>query len=199
MILGTNPLKRVNFILIVCLSVTFLSFVCPKGENNLKKEHVQWLNWDQAIKKSHTQPKKFFVILYTDWCLPCKQLEQTSLNDENLVHYINSNFYPIKLNAEDQKNLALNGKNYSFNAQVSKRGVNELALYLTDGNLVFPSTIIIDEFQEGKYTASGLLPVQEMSLFVSYLGSNLYKQTDWDMFKNRFLGKPIPEILNACG
>ncbi len=62
--------------------------------------NVQWITWEEAMELSKTEPRKIVVDVYTDWCGWCKKMDKATFQDEEIVEYINENYYAIKFNAE---------------------------------------------------------------------------------------------------
>ena len=67
-----------------------------------------------------------------------------------------------------------------------RRGINELAYYLTNGNLSYPMTVFLDE----NYKLITLLPGYHKpdfyNLVLTYIGEDHWKETNWDDFlKNK--------------
>lgn len=44
--------------------------------------------------------KVVFVDMYTDWCLPCKNMDEYVFSDESLGDFMNENFINYKVNTE---------------------------------------------------------------------------------------------------
>lgn len=44
--------------------------------------------------------KVVFVDMYTDWCLPCKIMDENVFSDETLGNFMNDNFINYKVNTE---------------------------------------------------------------------------------------------------
>jgi thiol:disulfide interchange protein len=44
-----------------------------------------------------------FIDFYTNWCAPCKVMEQSVFRDEDVANYLNDNCISIRVNAEKGK------------------------------------------------------------------------------------------------
>ena len=58
------------------------------------------LSLKEALDKAAAENKLVFLDAYTDWCGPCKLMNQTVLREEKVCDYVNKNFVSIKMNAE---------------------------------------------------------------------------------------------------
>ena len=47
------------------------------------------------LNQAQLSGKKIMVSFTADWCLPCKMLESTLYNDEEIANLVNSNFQPV--------------------------------------------------------------------------------------------------------
>ena len=119
--------------------VFFLATVSLQAQNKIK-----WNTWDEAIEKSKKVKKKIFVDIYTDWCGWCKKLDNTTFAENYIAKYINENYYPVKFNAEMKESVNLKGTEYKF-VNNGRRGYHELAAYLMQGRLSYPTVVFLDE------------------------------------------------------
>lgn len=105
---------------------------------------IQWMSMEAALSAQQQHPKPIFVDLYTDWCGWCKVMDKKTFSQEEVAHYLNSNFYPVKFNAEKEEPIELNGQKFEV-VNAGRRGVHTLAYALLDGQLSYPSYVILDE------------------------------------------------------
>lgn len=114
-------LKKILFILSIFFSSTIFS--------QAHKGPIKWLSLEQADSLHKIQPKPLFIDVYTDWCGWCKRMDASTFQDPTIAAYLNSNFYPVKLNAETQKEINFNGKLYkNTQKQIAKKIVDSLTL-----------------------------------------------------------------------
>ncbi len=142
---------------------------------------IQWITWDEAIKKSEKAPKKIFVDLYTDWCGWCKKMDASTFSDPTVADYVNKNFYAVKFNAEQRENVVYKGNTFKFIANGS-RGVHELAYSLLDGRLGYPSYVYLDEQQNRITISPGFKQVDAMMKELKFIAGEHYKTTTFDQF-----------------
>lgn len=88
--------------------IVLLSF-SAKGQ-----EQIQWLKFEEAIAANAQSPKMLLVDVYTDWCGWCKKMDKETFTDPKVIEYINSNFYAVKMNAENtERKFDFMGKEYT--------------------------------------------------------------------------------------
>lgn len=111
-------------------------------------QKINWISFNEAIAAQKKNPKPLFIDVYTNWCPPCKMLDQNTFTDPKLAQYINANYYAVKFNAEGNESVAYLGKTYTnpnFDSTKSVSGRNSLhqfAMYLKVQ--AYPSMVVID-------------------------------------------------------
>lgn len=149
------------------------------------QDKINWISWEQAVEKQKAQPKKIMVDLYTDWCGWCKKLDKKTFGDKTVAQYVNENYYAVKFDAEQKKEITFKGKEYKF-VKGGRRGYHMLAAELTRGKLSYPTTVFLDE------TASVIQPIQgffgpsDFMMILSYFGQNHYKSTPWKTYSIKY-------------
>ncbi|MEM9721848.1 MAG: thioredoxin family protein [Bacteroidota bacterium] len=56
---------------------------------------------DSALKLSQHTGQKLLIDIYTDWCVPCKELDKHIFSQPKVGKFVNENYISIKLNAEE--------------------------------------------------------------------------------------------------
>jgi thioredoxin-related protein len=69
-------------------------------------DNVRWNSYETGMKKMVEENKKGFLHFYTDWCTYCKLMNKKTFSNEAVAGYLNRNFIPIRVNAEDEKHVA---------------------------------------------------------------------------------------------
>jgi thioredoxin-like negative regulator of GroEL len=70
-------------------------------------DEVHWrYDYTAARRESQQTGKPMFLDFSTEWCLPCKRLEKTTLRDPAIVQTLNERFIPVKLDGSKEKALA---------------------------------------------------------------------------------------------
>ncbi len=66
-------------------------------------EQIQFIQGGIAAAKSRAvaEGKLFFAVFYTDWCLPCKWMDENTFRDHDLAVFANGNYLAVKVNIDD--------------------------------------------------------------------------------------------------
>lgn len=72
----------------------------PAKHNKPSANRVNWRAWYfVALKEAKRSGKPLFIDFYTDWCGPCKYLEQTTYQDAKFIAY-SRRWVMVKINPE---------------------------------------------------------------------------------------------------
>ena len=154
------------------------------------QETVQWMSWDQMVKKRATDSikKKVFIDLYTGWCGWGKRMDGTTFKDPNIVSYMNQNYYSVKFDAETRDTVQFNNHTFinsdpSFiKTNPKSRGKTHwFAHSLLDGSLSYPSYVILDENLTRLMIYKGFKDTEKL------LGILLFFSSDQHKFYHNYL------------
>jgi thiol:disulfide interchange protein len=56
--------------------------------------------WDRAFARAKSEGKPVLVDFYADWCVWCKRLDTTTLNDPQVVALLQDRVVPLKLDVD---------------------------------------------------------------------------------------------------
>lgn len=147
-------------------------------------QEIKWLTLEEAVSLNKKAPKKMFIKLYTDWCGWCKRMDKDTFLEENVSKYMNENYYCIKLNGEEKKDIVFGGRTYKYLEQ-GRRGYNEFAAALTQGKLSYPSNIFLDENSNILTNIAGYIKPLEFLKITKYFGDNIYKNSSWEDYNKK--------------
>lgn len=153
-----------------------------------EKGVVNWMTLEQALEKSKTEKRKLFVDMYTDWCGWCKHMDSTTFVNAQVAKYLNDHYYPVKFNAEQEKDIVFKDKIYKFKKS-GARGFHELAALWLNNRLSFPTVVFLDENQQLIQPVPGYQDATKMEAIINYFGSDSHKKTPWESYEKNFSNK----------
>ena len=168
---------------ISCIVLFFPVISCGQSAQTGK---VKWLTFEKAIELNKKNPKKLLVDVYTDWCGWCKHIDKNTYSNKTLADYINKNFYPVKLNAEQKEPIKYNGKTFIYKPDYK---THEIALNLLQGKMSYPTTVFLNESESILTVIPGYLDVPSVEKVVKFYGENHHEKMDWKEFEKMY--KPV--------
>lgn len=146
-------------------------------------DKTKWLTIQEVSDNLKTEKRPVLIDLYTDWCGWCKVMDKKTYSNKKVSEYLAQKFYPVKVDAESKQAILWKGKSYQYNTQYR---TNEFALYLTQGQLSYPTTVIIPADGGEPQAIPGFLEPKDFEIIVKYFGEGHYGKTPFDQFQKNF-------------
>ncbi len=83
-------------------------------QQNIKKEKIEWLTFEEAMAKSAEDKKPVFVDVYTDWCGWCKKMDKNTFQTDEVVEYVAKNYHAVKVDAESEDATSFDGQKLTY-------------------------------------------------------------------------------------
>ena len=179
-------MKKIFFIIILLYSN--VSFTQTTNNLDTTKENLGLINWlsiTEVQEKYKQQPKPIIIDMYTDWCGWCKHMMKTTLSNPGLAAYINTNFYPVRFNAETHDTIEWLGERY-VNKGIGKRPTHDLTYKLMGTKLSYPTTIFLNNNFQFALNVPGYLDVKKIEPFLIFTLENIYSTTTIQDFQKYF-------------
>ncbi len=167
-------------------TIISLLFVVFTALPAVSQTSIKWYSIEEAFSLTKQNPKKIMIDVYTDWCHWCKVMDSMTFRNGVIAEYINKNFYPVKFNAEQKTDVILNGKTFKYVAS-GRRGYNELAAQLLNGQLGYPSVVFLDEQTNMIQPVQGYIEAKPFDRIIKFIGNNAYKTTSWEDFQASYI------------
>jgi thioredoxin-related protein len=145
-------------------------------------DKTQWMTLQQVGDSLQKQKRPVLIDLYTDWCGWCKVMDKKTYANKKVGAYLKDKFYTAKVDAETKSAITWKGKTYTFNQNYR---TNDFAVYLTKGQLSYPTTVIIPVDGEPQ-AIPGYLTPPELELLVKYFGEGHDRKTSFEDYQKGF-------------
>ncbi len=181
-------MQALKSILFAAILVAFFGMksVATEPENG----EVHWLSMEEAVEKAGSEPRMIFVEVYTDWCGFCRRMDTETFSHPVIASYLNDNFYPVKLNAEQEDPIEFGGRVYENNNLGNRRPTHDFAIALLQGQMSYPSVVFFDENVEMLTAIPGFRPPANMEAVLTFFNEGVYKETnDLEGFIQDFEGQ----------
>ena len=147
------------------------------------KAGVQWKSLTEAEAARKLDNRPVIIDLYTEWCGWCKVMDKKTYSDKKVIQYLEDKFYAVKLDAETRQELNWAGKTFKFNPSYK---TNDIALYLTQGKLAFPTTVFIPSDGSAPQAIPGYLTPKQIEIFLKYFGEGNYGKISFEQYQKTF-------------
>lgn len=185
------PIPTMSFSISLCLHQTnkimsflkhCLAFLAILLSMHLSAQEIHWMSWEEAAAANDIKPRKIFVDVYTDWCGWCKRMDATTFKEADVISMINTSFYPVKLNAEQKETIHWKGQSFEWVAG-GRDGINKLAYELLDGQMSYPTYVILDSQFTRILAAPGYCDGPSLLKELKFAADEAYKKMSWEAYK----------------
>lgn len=109
------------------------------------------------------------VFLHAEWCKYCKNMEQTTFQNESVIHLLNEKYYFISFDGEQKEKVVFNKHRFDYIPNGRNSGTHQLAAALgtVDGILAYPALVILNPKYEIIFQYNGFLEDQGLTAILT--------------------------------
>ncbi|HEX2899508.1 MAG TPA: DUF255 domain-containing protein [Bacteroidia bacterium] len=151
-------------------------------------EAVLWQNFADADHVVTKRKKMVLIDVTTQWAGWSNLMEKNTYSRKGIIRYLNENFYAVRLDAETNDTIVFNRLAYHRN---SGSPYHTLAYSLLEGNMQFPSTVILDEELNELLVIPGYMDAKKMEVVLHYFFEKAYLNVDlsFQQYESRYWEK----------
>ena len=166
-------------------------------ELNAQDSKINWMSVEEVTEALKSDPRPIMMDVYTAWCGPCKMMMANTFTNQNLIAYVNKNFYAVKFDAESPTPVTFKGQVFSNPTydpnKRGRNGVHELSRML--GVNAYPTIVYFNEKFDVITPISGYKQPQQLQVLLTFF-SEVYSsdipsdkmQPLWDNHSATFEG-----------
>ncbi len=167
---------------IILLNLLFLSFL----QETTAQTPVKWYKIEEAQAEAAAQKKKIMVKVYANWCGWCKEMDKATFPNKHVAKILNESFIPVQFNAEQLGDITWGGATYKVVRPKNSGRYHQLAAQWLNGNLSFPTIVILDETGRVIQAISGYQRAANFEKMIAFFANNAYQNTQWASFEKSY-------------
>ena len=170
-----------------CFNATFR----PETDTTDKFEgKIDWMDFNDAVKKMETKPKKLLLYIYSNWNSSSKIMLGGSFKEKVLAEYINKNFYPVQIPYDVTDTLTISGHTF-VNETNQMQYPHQLVLSLLHPDYRVPAFVIFDEKATHPiFVQRGFSSYKTMERLLTYFHDDLNeKGVDLQKYYDEYISK----------
>ncbi len=178
---------KCNWLSNILLAMAFLFAFNATAAN--PEKGVNWLTIEEVQELLKEEPRKIFVDIYTDWCGWCRRMTRETYAHPVIADYLNTHFYPVKLNAEQEDPITFQGTIFENENIGQRRATHSFAIALLQGRMSYPSVAFFNEQLQLMTAIPGFRPPKRMEALLAFFNTGAYLEGyDLDAFIADFEG-----------
>ncbi len=132
---------------------------------------VLWMSLEDAERLARKNSKMILIDVSSEWSGWSKLMKKNTYTSKKIIRYTNENYYAVRFNAESREPIDFNKLTYQG---ANDGSYHSLAYSLLEGNMEFPSTVIVDEDINVIMVIPGYMDTQKLEVILHYFKEKAY-------------------------
>ncbi|MBK7869858.1 MAG: DUF255 domain-containing protein [Saprospiraceae bacterium] len=156
-------MKKIVHIILICFLLPHL----------MEAQSLSYHQFEQIDSLSLIEKRPVAVFIYTDWCRYCKNMEQKTFQNTEVINKLNKKFYFISLNAEEERLIIFRGHPFQYKPNGKSTGIHALAeaLGAVDNKISYPTFCILNTDYEIIFQYDAYLNAKNMITILDQLSN----------------------------
>ncbi|MBL7818132.1 MAG: DUF255 domain-containing protein [Saprospiraceae bacterium] len=150
---------------------------------------VKWYKIEEAEQVAAQSGKKIMVKVYANWCGWCKEMDKSTFPNAHVAKILNESYIPVQFNSEQLGDVTWGGTTYKVVRPKNSGRYHSLAAKWLNGNLSFPTIVILDEKGKVIQAIGGYRRAAEFEKIIAYFATDSHKTTNWAVFEKSYKRK----------
>ena len=134
-------------------------------------EAILWKSIPEAERLARSKGKMVLIDVTTNWAGWSNLMLKNTYSKKSIIRFLNENFLAVRLDAETNDTIVFNHLTYTRN---SGSPYNTLAYSLLEGNMQFPSLVILDQDVNELLVIPGYMDGHKMEVVLHYFFEKAY-------------------------
>jgi uncharacterized protein YyaL (SSP411 family) len=174
-------MRFITFISVLLCSVSLFGQTAKPNVHHAGP--VNWLTFEQAVELNKKEKKQIFIDVYATWCGPCKMMDRQTFADSAVARILNTNFYPVKLDAEQREDISFMGSTFKF-VPSGNSGYHQLAAALLNNKLSYPTFVFMTEDHKIIQAIPGFHQAPDFHKIIQFIGEGHHKKMNWEQWQS---------------
>lgn len=137
----------------------------------------KWVNFNLGMERVKKEQKPMMLMVYANWCNICKKMDKNTLSDKKIIHFLDTNYLPVKINSDEQENeIYYDNKKYMVGEFLSAIGIRGV-----------PTFVFFDKTGKVIGTLPGYFPADVFYNILIYIKDSCYLK---NISLEKFVGNP---------
>ena len=134
-----------------------------------KAQDLNSYRFEEVAELQNKEERPVLVYLTAEWCRYCKRMDHTVLQKKSIVGTLNSEYYFVEFDVEQQTPVTIGGRTYRFKPTGKDTGMHELAELIgtIDGSLNTPALVLMNSDFEILYRYGGYMDEEQFSALLN--------------------------------
>lgn len=178
------------------MSLPLIGFAQEKTKAETEEASINWMTIEEVQEAMKKEPRKIMMDVYTSWCGPCKLMMANTFTNNDLIDYVNKNYYAVKFNAESPEPVTFKGVTYEnpdyVEGKKGRNGVHKFSRFLRVS--AYPTVVYMDEELNILTVDVGYKEAQMMERILKFFNEDRHQVEDPQGAWNEYNAEFVPEF-----